>query len=283
MQSIVVIDQEVRDTDGSSLDILPGYTGPARHHRLVMAKDGILTWLDDEAIPAGALVVGDYNALAVRNGRSLAQAWNQEDRDAFVARLEARGCELRTFSNFIFGKGKVEGGPLAAVHLLERCADDPNWTRSSTRPLRPRGNRAETRRLWDDAKWDFRQAEDAQKYGVFPAWYDAAVGTIRDALTREEEKALCASVGRLEKAPRRVLAVYLSVRDLDGNVRLRDNGQPVTVDFARRYIARLHGQARGVGGPIRACLRSIGNGKDSEARRIADRAFTKAARALLDA
>ena len=292
MRNIVVIDQEVSTPDGIALSTQFGeYDGPATFHRLVMCQHGRMSWLDEEAIEDGSLIVSDWNAMALRNERSLSQAWWERDWTGFVGRLQARGCAFRTVSNFAFGPqdGKINGGPFAARNLWARALRDPEWLLSASRPLRAlevhygTPEREESAALKDKAGLNFRRAEDAQKYGRLPEFYDEAVAAMVAPLTNEERKELFGVLDPEASSfnTRRALAVIFSVLDEDGKPLRRADGSQVTHDYARRYIARLHGQARGVGGPIRACLRSIGKGKHPERLPVLDRAFKKAARALL--
>ncbi len=289
---LVVVDQEHADAAGVLTSTASGGTSGARQHRLVMCLDGeTVEYLDDARIPARALVVGDYNALAIRNGRSLSQAWTEEDFTAWHAALEARGCVVRSFNNFTFGADRVEGGPLAALHLYRACVANPHWMVDATRPVEARdmADRFDSARLWEDAKWDFRRVEDDQKHGILPAWYADAQRVAHDAapealawLKQPHYGKSGRLIGHNQANPRRLMAVYLSVMDIDGNPRRMSDGTVIRADYARRYVARLHGRARGVGGPIRACLRAIGRSDNREERAMADRAFLKITRALLE-
>lgn len=266
---VVVIDQERSDAPPHNI-VMSVNGGPKE--RLVMDK-----------IPKGATVYGDYNALTHRRGRSLSQAWRPYDLRFFLAQTEKNQNAVRQFSNHVFAK--VKGGPDACVHLARKIMTDPVWARSSSRPVEPRtqAQRDETYRLHDEATWDFRQAEDDQKYGIEPPWYRDAVAVAVDLLDRDELAWLgLTKTGANAKVSRPLLAIYLSVNDKAGQRRLKNDRTPVSPDFARRYIARLHaqGRGRGVGGPIRACLRKIGNGNSPEKRAMGDRVFMKLAKAF---
>lgn len=287
---LYTIDQEV-NPDGS---------------KAIVMYDGLQVVLFDlDLAEDGSLVVGDANVQLPRRGRSLSQAWTVEEWLDLQAKASARGIQLRMVNNYAFCMqdgaevratrcskhgSHVPGGRLAVINLWDRCTEDPNWMLSASRPLsnRTAEERSESYRLHDEANWDFRQAEDAQKHGVIHPVYLQAQDVARQVLSADELRLIdqprpWRGGWTKDDSQRLLLAIAFSVLDSNGQPRLRDNGKPVTARYAQKYIARLHHQGRGakIGGPIRAALRHIGRGNDPAKRKESDKVFSKLARALL--
>jgi hypothetical protein len=259
---LVTVDQEDKREDGLGSD-------------LVMSLDGQTQqpW-DEQLIPDNAIVVGDVGSLWYRNPRSVSQHWlTPEMLEAMILRLALRGirvlsipnkdamnARIRTFGND--GTEESPGKKFDAVALWLYLKRKPTVLLSATRPVIRMLLQQRTHNPVPGAPTILSGLLETPAQQVEIDWRIAEACRPRELLHRVE----LAMVGAPEcyyfeiANPRKQLAVYLAVRDPQGNLR------PWAADtnFIMHSVLRLDGRHRGqkgVGNSMRACLRNVGQGK----------------------